>query len=448
MNDTICAIATTIGESSINIIRISGNDSIYIVNKIFDKDLNIKKSHTVTYGHIIHNNEIIDEVLVSIFLSPKTFTKENIVEISTHGGSLSVSKVMELLLKEGCRLAEPGEFLKRAYLNGRIDLTEAESVSDLIMAKTENSRKMAVKGINKELKVIINELRKKIISLIGNIEVNIDYPEYEDAEIITIGKIGNVLDEVYSEINKLVNESEKGLLIKNGVNIAIVGKPNVGKSSVLNALINKNKAIVTDIKGTTRDIVEDSLTINGILVNFMDTAGIRKTNDNVERIGVERSLSAIEDADLILFVVDSSNELDREDKEILNIIKNKRVLIVCNKIDKSNIMGDLLNQYNCVEVSAINKTNIDLLKEKISEILNFNEINNNDVYISNTRQIALLNKCKKTGENIKESIKLKMPIDIVEVDVKELWNTLGEITGETYKEELIDEIFSKFCLGK
>jgi len=355
---------------------------------------------------------------------------------------------MELLLKEGCRLAEPGEFLKRAYLNGRIDLTQAEAVGDLIMAKTENSRKMAIKGVNKELKNIIDKLRRKIVSLIGNIEVNIDYPEYEDAEIITIEKIDDILDDVFTEIHRLVDESEKGLLIKNGVNIAIVGKPNVGKSSLLNALINENKAIVTDIKGTTRDIVEGSLTINGIIVNFLDTAGIRNTIDSVEKIGVERSINAIEDADLVLFVVDSSIELDDEDKEIISIIKNKRVLVVYNKSDQVNVVGDALIQYKYVKVSAINKTNIDLLKNKISDMLNFNDINNNNIYISNIRQITLLKRCKEIGENIRKSIKTKMPIDIVEVDVKELWNTLGEITGETYREELIDEIFSKFCLGK
>ena len=448
MNDTICAIATTIGESSINIIRISGNDSINIVDKIFDKDLTIRKSHTVTYGHIVCDKEIIDEVLISVFLSPKTFTKENIVEISTHGGPLSVGKVMKLLLKEGCRLAEPGEFLKRAYLNGRIDLTQAEAVSDLIMSKTESSRKMAVKGVNKELKYIIDKLRKKIISIIGNIEVNIDYPEYEDVEIITIEKIEEVLKDIYIEIHRLVDESEKGLLIKNGVNIAIVGKPNVGKSSLLNSLINKEKAIVTDVKGTTRDIVEESLTINGIMVNFMDTAGIRETNNSVEKIGVERSIGAINDADLILFVVDGSKKIDKEDEEILNMIKNKKVLVVSNKSDKSSVIGKTFANYSFIEVSALNKTNINFLKEKISEILKFNDINNNEVYISNTRQIALLKKCGEISESIKKSIELEMPIDIVEIDIKELWDTLGEITGDTYKEELLDEIFSKFCLGK
>ena len=448
MDDTICAIATTIGESSINIIRISGNEAINIVDKIFDKNLFIKKSHTVTYGHIVYNKEIIDEVLVSIFLSPKTFTKENIVEISTHGGPLSVGRVMDLFLKEGCRLAEPGEFLKRAYLNGRIDLTQAEAVSDLIMAKTESSRKMAVKGVNKELKYIIDNIRRKIISIIGNIEVNIDYPEYEDVETVTIEKIEEVLKDIFIEIHRLVDESEKGLLIKNGVCIAIVGKPNVGKSSLLNALVNKNKAIVTDIKGTTRDIVEDSLTINGISVNFMDTAGIRETSNSVEKIGVERSIGAINDADLILFVVDVSKNLDKEDEEILNMIKNKKVIVVLNKSDKKKVIEETLVNYSCTEVSALNKTNINLLKEKISEILKFNDINNNEVYISNTRQIALLKKCGEISENIKRSIELEMPIDIVEIEVKELWNTLGEITGDTYKEELLDEIFSKFCLGK
>lgn len=448
MDDTICAIATTIGESSINVIRVSGKDSINIVNKICDINLIEKKANTISYGHITNNIDIIDEVLISVFKSPQTFTREDIVEINSHGGVLSVNKILELLLLSGCRLAEPGEFLKRAYLNGRIDLTEAEAVGDLISAKTENARKMAIKGVNKELNKIINSLRDKIVTLLGNIEVNIDYPEYEDAEIITKEKIHDVLSSVYDEVNKLVSDSEKGLLIKNGINVAIVGKPNVGKSSLLNALINKDKAIVTDVKGTTRDVVEDSIMIDGILINFLDTAGIRNTCDVVEKIGVEKSIEVIEESDIILFVLDSNTEFDDEDEDIFNRIKNKNIIIVYNKSDIGKNKNKKLEGFDSIEISATNKTNINELKRKISDTFKLNDINNDSLYISNTRQIVLLKKCKQIGNNIENSINNNMPIDLIEIDVKELWDTLGEITGETYKEELLDEIFSKFCLGK
>ena len=387
-------------------------------------------------------------MLISVFKSPQTFTREDIVEINSHGGVLSVNKILELLLLSGCRLAEPGEFLKRAYLNGRIDLTEAEAVGDLISAKTENARKMAIKGVNKELNKIINSLRDKIVTLLGNIEVNIDYPEYEDAEIITKEKIHDVLSSVYDEVNKLVSDSEKGLLIKNGINVAIVGKPNVGKSSLLNALINKDKAIVTDVKGTTRDVVEDSIMIDGILINFLDTAGIRNTCDVVEKIGVEKSIEVIEESDIILFVLDSNTEFDDEDEDIFNRIKNKNIIIVYNKSDIGKNKNKKLEGFDSIEISATNKTNINELKRKISDTFKLNDINNDSLYISNTRQIVLLKKCKQIGNNIENSINNNMPIDLIEIDVKELWDTLGEITGETYKEELLDEIFSKFCLGK
>ena len=447
MEDTICAIATTVGQSSVNIIRISGMDSIEIANKICDIDLINKKSNTISYAHIIDNNEIIDEVLISVFVAPKTFTRENVVEINSHGGNICVNKILELLLCNGCRLAEPGEFLKRAYLNGRIDLTQAESISDLITAKTEQARKIAIKGVNKELNKTINKLRKQIVSLIGNIEVNIDYPEYEDAEIVTKEKISKVLSGVFSEIKKLVDDSDKGLIIKNGLNVAIVGKPNAGKSSLLNAILNKDKAIVTDIKGTTRDVVEDQITIDGFLINFLDTAGIRETNDVVEKIGVKRSIDTINNADLILFVVDSE-KFEKEDYEILEKIKNKNVLVIYNKIDKNNNEFNELNKYDSVKVSALNKENIEILKEKIIKIFKLNEINHDYTYISNSRQIALLKKCRKISENIESAINGDLPIDMIEIDVKELWETLGEITGEVYKDELLDEIFSKFCLGK
>ena len=336
MKDTICAIGTLVGDSSINLIRISGDDSIEIVNKIFNRDLRKKESHTITYGFIMDKEEKIDEVLVSVFKSPKTFTREDIVEINTHGGKMSVNRIMELLLTNGCRMAEPGEFLKRAFLNGRIDLVEAESVSDMINSTTESARRMSMRGISHELSNKINDLRENILSLIANIEVNIDYPEYEDAVVVTCDLVKEKIDYVETKIKEMVDLSKNGLIIKNGINIAIVGKPNVGKSSILNALLGEEKAIVTDIKGTTRDIVEGSILLKGVQVNLFDTAGIRETDEVVESIGIERSIKKIEDADLVLFVIDSTSDFENEDKKVLENLNNKNVLVIYNKIDIGN----------------------------------------------------------------------------------------------------------------
>ena len=449
MKDTICAIGTLVGESSINIIRISGEDSIKIVNKILDKDLTKKKSHTITYGFIMDGKEKVDEVLVSIFISPKTFTRENIVEINTHGGKTSVSKIMELLLTNGCRLAEPGEFLKRAFLNGRIDLVEAESVSDMINSKTDAARKMSMKGISHELSNKINDLRENILSLVANIEVNIDYPEYEDAEVVTCELVDEKIKYVESKIKELVDLSKNGMIIKNGINIAIVGKPNVGKSSILNALLGEDKAIVTDIKGTTRDIVEGSLLIKGIEVNLYDTAGIRETDEVVESIGIQRSIKMLENSDLVMFVIDSSSDFESEDKLILDKLDNKKVLVVYNKIDLGSKKIEELNKYDSIKISSNNKENIELLKSKISSIFSLDDITNSDyTYISNVRQISLLKKCLNIINDIKNELKNNTPVDLLEINVKLLWELLGEITGEVYKDELLDEIFSKFCLGK
>lgn len=449
MKDTICAIGTLVGESSINIIRVSGDDSIKIVNKLFDKNLEKKESHTITYGYIIDNNEKIDEVLVSVFKSPKTFTKEDVVEINTHGGKTSVNKIMELLLSNGARMAEPGEFLKRAFLNGRIDLIEAESVSDMINSTTEAARKMSMKGISHELSNKINNLRESILSLIANIEVNIDYPEYEDAVVVTIEMVKEKIKYVEKEIKNMVDLSKNGLIIKNGINVAIVGKPNVGKSSILNKLIGEDKAIVTDIKGTTRDIVEGNILIEGININLYDTAGIRETDELVESIGIEKSKNKIEESDLILFVLDSSSSFEKEDQDILDFLKGKNVLIVYNKNDLSNKRIDKLKDFDSISISTKNNEDVKIIKNKISEIFNLDDINNSDyTYISNVRQISLLKKCLNIINDIKKEINEDIPVDILEINIKLLWETLGEITGNVYKDDLLDEIFSKFCLGK
>lgn len=449
MKDTICAIGTLVGESSINLIRISGSNSIDIVNKVFTADLTKKETHTITYGFIKDGEEKVDEVLVSIFKGPKSFTKEDIVEINTHGGKASVNRIMDILLKNGCRLAEPGEFLKRAFFNGRIDLIEAESVSDMINSKTEAARKMSMRGISKELSNRINKLREKILSLIANIEVNIDYPEYEDAVVVTNELVKKEINNVKEEIKKLVDTSKNGLIIKNGLSIAIVGKPNVGKSSILNNLLGEDKAIVTDIKGTTRDIVEGNILINGIDVYLYDTAGIRETEEVVESIGIQKSIKKIEESDLVLFVVDSSSDFEEEDLQVLNKLNNKQVLIVYNKIDLGNKKFNELKKYDYIEISSKEKDGIELLKNKISEIFGLDDITNSDyTYISNVRQIGLLKECLRIIDEIEKEIENDTPVDLLEINVRLLWEKLGEITGSVYKDDLLDEIFSKFCLGK
>lgn len=450
MEDTIAAVATTVGESSINVIRISGKDSLNVINKIFSKNLNNVETHTVHYGFILENNEKVDEVFVSVFLAPKSFTTENIVEISVHGGTTSVNKVMELVLSNGARLAEPGEFLKRAFLNGRIDLTQAEAVGDLINAQTESSRKMAIKGVDKQIYKVINNLKEKVLALIANIEVNIDYPEYEDAIVVTNDMIANSSVYIKEEINKLLKNSKKGLLIKNGLKIVIVGKPNVGKSSILNALLDENKAIVTNIKGTTRDIVTGALIIDGVKIDILDTAGIRETNDVVESIGVEKSIDAINEADLVLFVIDSESGFDKEDNEVLDKIRDKEVLVVYNKNDiNKDYVCDELKKYPSININTFEENMIELLKEKISEIFDLKSIaESNYTYISNARQIALLNKCLDIISDIENSLNFEVQVDLIEIDVKRLWETLSEITGEVNSDDLLNEIFSKFCLGK
>ena len=356
---------------------------------------------------------------------------------------------MELLLCNGARLAEPGEFLKRAFLNGRIDLMQAEAVSDLINSKTDNARKMSIKGVDKELSNKINDLRNNILSLIANIEVNIDYPEYEDAVVVTCDLIKEKTSYVEKEIHKLLDESKNGLLIKNGINIAIVGKPNVGKSSILNKLLKEEKAIVTDVKGTTRDIVEGTILLQGIEVNFFDTAGIRETTEIVESIGIEKSIKKINESDLILFVVDSGTEFDKEDKEVLSKIKDKKVLVVYNKDDLDTKEIPELLSFESIKINTKDESKIDLLKNKIIEIFNLNDLTNSDyTYISNARQIGLLRKCLEIIKELNEEVNKDIPVDLLEINVKNLWETLGEITGNTYRDELLDEIFSKFCLGK
>lgn len=450
MNDTICAISTALGVGAISIIRVSGDEAIDIVNKIFDKDLTKKESHTINYGHIVYNGEIIDEVMVSIMKSPKTFTKEDIVEINSHGGVAVTNKVLEILLLEGARLAEPGEFTKRAFLNGRIDLVEAESIMDLIESKTETSRKLAISGMEGKVSKLVKNIIDNLVKVNANIEVNIDYPEYEDIEIVTKEKIEEMSKYINKELTKLLNESENGKLIKDGINTLILGRPNVGKSSILNKLIEEDKAIVTSVAGTTRDIVEGQIRVNGILLNIIDTAGVRKTEDIVEKIGVEKSLSLVNDADLIILVFNNNEKLTDEDKKLLEYTKEKKRIIVINKIDLENNL-DISNLKNerIVKISALKDSGIESLKNEINDMFNLEEINLGDfTYLSNSIQISLVKKAVEISKNLEDALNNDVPIDLLEIDIKEICEILGEIIGESYDDKLIDTLFSNFCLGK
>lgn len=449
-NDTIAAIATSMGRSAVNIIKISGPESISIVSKIFTKDLSKLEPNTINYGFIKEGNELIDEVLVSLFTSPNSQTGEDIVEINTHGGISVTNKVLELVLSNGARLAEPGEFLKRAFLNGKKDLIEAEAISDLINAKTEEARKMSLKGLSGELSKKIKTLRNKILNIIANIEVNIDYPEYEDAIIYTNELLKTNINEIQSDLEKLVKESEKGTLLNNGINVGIVGKPNVGKSSLLNLLINEDKAIVTDIEGTTRDIVEGNITINGVTLNLIDTAGIRETNNVVEKLGVEKSKDIINKSDLIIALFDISRPFTLEDEAILSSIKAKKSIIILNKTDlPTKIDLNKFTSYNVIKTSVKEDIGKEELLNMIKELFSLNEIETGDfTYLSNARQISLIKEALKLCLEIKYQNEQNTPIDLIQIDLQNLWEKLGEITGDAYKDELLDEIFSKFCLGK
>ena len=464
MDNTIAAISTPLGTGAISIIRMSGKDSISIINKIFTKDLSNEKSHTIHYGKIIDNNEEIDEVLVSLMRSPKTFTKEDVIEINCHGGLSTTNKVLELLLNNGAVLASPGEFTKRAFLNGRIDLIEAQGIMDLIEAKTELARTQAMKELNGNLSNKIDLLREKLIEIISNIEVNIDYPEYEDINKVTNEQIYPKIKELIQEIDNLIASSEDGKIIKEGITIGIIGKPNVGKSSLLNAILEEEKAIVTDIEGTTRDTIEGTTIINGIACNFIDTAGIRNSDNIVEQIGVNKSKKIIDTCDLVLLVLNNNDIITKEEQELLEQIRNKPHIVIVNKIDLEQklelneaifniifVSNEEIHEINkeCIKISIKEKKGLEQIKDKISEIFNLEKIKTQDMtYLSNARSISLLKKANNLLVSSLTNIENNYPIDIVEIDLKESWNTLGEIIGKTYTDELLDEMFQRFCLGK
>lgn len=446
--DTIASISTALGQGAISIVRLSGDEAIEIVNKIFKgKDLTKVKSHTVHYGHIFYKGRQIDEVLVTVFRSPKTFTTEDIVEINCHGGVFVANKILETVLTAGARPANPGEFTERAFLHGRIDLTQAESVMDIIEAKSDLSLNLANKGLDGVIYELITDLRTDLLNIIAHIEVNIDYPEYDDVIELSNNIIKPDIIKLQDKINKLLEKANYGKIIKDGVKTAIIGRPNVGKSSLLNALLREERAIVTEIQGTTRDTVEGNINIGGIILNLIDTAGIREASDVVEKIGIDKAKKTIEEAELVLFVLDNNQGLTEEDKTLLELTKHKKRIVIINKTDLNNSLNHTFD--NMVAISALHKTGIEDLEDMIRSMFLSGEINVTDqTYISNARHIAKLNETLDSLQDSIQAINDEMPIDMAEIDLKTAWQLLGEIIGDTSSTSLLDELFSKFCLGK
>lgn len=450
---TIVAISTSPGIGGIGIIRMSGNECFDILNQFFvPKNKSKAKSYTLKYGKIVDNfGEIVDEVLVSFFLEPKSYTTENMCEINTHGGTVVMNKILEICLKNGAVLAEPGEFTKRAFLNGRIDLSQAEAVIDLINAKTDKESKVAVEQLEGSLSQKLKEIRKKVLSLLADIEVTIDYPEY-DVDEVTESKISHVLKEIDILLRELEKSFLNGKILREGVKVAIIGKPNAGKSSLLNLILNEERAIVTDIEGTTRDTIEEFINIDGVPLKIIDTAGIRNAKDAVEKIGVEKSLKISVDSDIVLAIFDASKEMDDEDRKILDLIKNKNAIILLNKID----LGIAINKVEIedlgkkiVEISAKDKLGVENLYETISKSLKLSEIAvDGELIVSNNRHKSLIINSHNHVKKAQEIIEQKLPIDIVSSYLKEIIEELGKITGESVTEDVINEIFAKFCLGK
>ena len=434
----------------------SGKNCFKILDKIFvqknKKDIEEIPGYTIKYGHIKNkNNEIVDEVLVSYFKEPKSYTTENMCEINSHGGNIVMKQILELCIENGAELAEPGEFTKRAFLNGRIDLSQAEAVIDVINAKTKIETKESINQLQGYLSKRISNIRKKLIDMMVDIDANIDYPEY-DLEDVSYNKATQELTDIYNDLNKLEKSFDNGKIIKNGIKVAIIGKPNAGKSSLLNAMLKEERAIVTEYEGTTRDTIEEFLEIDGIPIRIIDTAGIRNAKDEVEKIGIKKAKEVAETADLIIAIFDITKKLDEEDKKILDIIGNKKSIIVLNKIDlvdKVNIPEEILKYENIIEMSALNKQGIEEMYNKIAEIFKFNDIEeDNSFIITNIRHKELIKKANKNIEDAINTLKNNLPIDIISINIKDALENLGNITGENVSENIINEIFKKFCLGK
>lgn len=455
--DTITAISTPKGEGAIAIVRISGDEAVQIANRLFkEKDLNKVDTHTIHYGHLVDpdSGTIIEEVMVSVLRTPKTFTREDIIEINCHGGIFSVNKVLELVLSQGARLAEPGEFTKRAFLNGRIDLSQAEAVMDLIRSKTDKAMAIAMNQVEGRLSNLVKGLRQSLLEILAHIEVNIDYPEYDDVEEMTNSVLIEKARYVRSEIQKLLETSKQGKILREGLSTVIIGRPNVGKSSLLNTLVQESKAIVTDIPGTTRDVIEEYVNVRGVPLRLIDTAGIRETKDVVEAIGVERSKKVLNLADLVLFVLNNNEPLTEEDKTLFEQMHEKDVIVIINKTDleqKLNLdeVKQLVGDSTIVTTSLKEEKGVDDLEKAIANLYFEGSIEAGDLtYLSNARHIALLKQAERTIDDAIEAMKSGMPIDLIQIDLTRAWELLGEIIGDTVQESLINQLFSQFCLGK
>lgn len=456
--DTITSISTPMGEGAIGIVRLSGPQAIEIADKLYKGKhlLNDVPSHTINYGHIIdpESKEVIEEVMVSVLRAPKTFTREDIIEINCHGGILTINRVLELTMTYGARMAEPGEFTKRAFLNGRIDLSQAEAVMDFIRSKTDRASKVAMNQIEGRLSDLIKKQRQSILEILAQVEVNIDYPEYDDVEDATTEFLLEQSKEIKQEINRLLDTGAQGKIMREGLSTVIVGKPNVGKSSMLNNLIQDNKAIVTEVAGTTRDVLEEYVNVRGVPLRLVDTAGIRETEDIVEKIGVERSRKALSQADLILFVLNNNEALTQEDYTLYEVVKNEDVIIIVNKMDLEqnidiNEVKDMIGDTPLIQTSMLKQEGIDELEIQIRDLFFGGEVQNQDMtYVSNSRHISLLKQARQTIQDAIDAAESGVPMDMVQIDLTRTWEILGEIIGETASDELIDQLFSQFCLGK
>jgi len=455
--DTITAISTPIGEGAIAIVRLSGPEAITITNELFSgKDLQEAATHTMNYGKIMDpdTEDIADEVMVSVMRAPKTFTREDIIEINCHGGMVAVNRVLEIVLSKGARLAEPGEFTKRAFLNGRIDLSQAEAVMDLIRAKTDKAMSVALKQMDGRLSKLITNLRQELLETVAHVEVNIDYPEYDDVEEMSHEMMRTKTKEVHQKIVELLNVAKQGKILREGIATAIIGRPNVGKSSLMNTLVQENKAIVTDVPGTTRDIIEEYVNVRGVPLRLVDTAGIRETEDIVEKIGVERSRQVLIESDLILFVLNYNEALTAEDVKLFEAVKGLDYIVIVNKTDleekiEIDDVKKLAEGRPVITTSLIEEAGVDELQKAIAASFFDGEIDTGDMtYVSNIRHIQLLKQAKQALEDAMEGIELGMPLDIVQIDVTRTWEFLGEIIGDTASDSLIDQLFSQFCLGK
>ncbi|HER6567130.1 TPA: tRNA uridine-5-carboxymethylaminomethyl(34) synthesis GTPase MnmE [Streptococcus pyogenes] len=451
--DTITAISTPLGEGAIGIVRLSGTDALAIAQSVFKgKNLEQVASHTINYGHIIDpkTGTIIDEVMVSVMLAPKTFTRENVVEINTHGGIAVTNEILQLLIRQGARMAEPGEFTKRAFLNGRVDLTQAEAVMDIIRAKTDKAMTIAVKQLDGSLSQLINDTRQEILNTLAQVEVNIDYPEYDDVEEMTTALLREKTQEFQSLLENLLRTAKRGKILREGLSTAIIGRPNVGKSSLLNNLLREDKAIVTDIAGTTRDVIEEYVNIKGVPLKLVDTAGIRETDDLVEQIGVERSKKTLQEADLVLLVLNASEKLTDQDRALLHLSQDSNRIILLNKTDLEQKieLEQLPDDY--IPISVLTNQNINLIEDRINQLFfdNAGLVEQDATYLSNARHISLIEKAVQSLEAVNDGLALGMPVDLLQVDLTRTWEILGEITGDAAPDELITQLFSQFCLGK